>query len=121
MTERLTSAASAPAVDLPQSRYLATAIPGPRSLALHRERQAQVSGGFGVVLPVFVEQADGGILQDVDGNRLIDFASGIAVTSIGASHPARPRAGFRPAGEVHPHLLHGHRVPVLHPGGPVAQ
>lgn len=72
---------------LPQSRHLATAIPGLRSEALHAERQAQVTDGFGIALPVFVERADGGILADVDGNRLIDFASGIAVTSIGASHP----------------------------------
>ncbi|GLB65854.1 aminotransferase class III-fold pyridoxal phosphate-dependent enzyme [Arthrobacter mangrovi] len=72
---------------LPQSRHLATAIPGPRSEALHAERRAQVTDGFGIALPVFVERADGGILADVDGNRLIDFASGIAVTSIGASHP----------------------------------
>ena len=71
---------------LPQSRHLATVIPGPRSKALHAERQAHVTNGFGIALPVFVERADGGILADVDGNRLIDFASGIAVTSIGASH-----------------------------------
>ncbi|MCW2134342.1 aminotransferase class III-fold pyridoxal phosphate-dependent enzyme [Arthrobacter sp. VKM Ac-2550] len=72
---------------LPQSRHLATAIPGPRSQALHAERQAHVTDGFGIALPVFIDRADGGILQDVDGNRLIDFASGIAVTSIGASNP----------------------------------
>jgi 4-aminobutyrate aminotransferase / (S)-3-amino-2-methylpropionate transaminase / 5-aminovalerate transaminase len=71
---------------LPQSRHLATAIPGPRSAALHAERLAQVTDGFGVALPVFIDRADGGILQDVDGNRIIDFASGIAVTSIGASN-----------------------------------
>ncbi|MEV7647306.1 aminotransferase class III-fold pyridoxal phosphate-dependent enzyme [Arthrobacter sp. NPDC089319] len=81
------STAGAPPAALPQTRHLATAIPGPRSRALHQERQANVSDGFGIVLPVFIERADGGILQDVDGNRLIDFASGIAVTSIGASHP----------------------------------
>ena len=33
-------------------------------------------------------QAAGGILVDVDGNQLVDLASGIAVTSVGASHPA---------------------------------
>lgn len=72
---------------LPQSRHLATAIPGPRSQQLHAERQAQVTEGFGTALPVFVDRADGGIMEDVDGNRLIDFASGIAVTSLGASNP----------------------------------
>ncbi|WP_246262849.1 aminotransferase class III-fold pyridoxal phosphate-dependent enzyme [Arthrobacter mobilis] len=71
---------------LPQTRHLATAIPGPRSQALHAERRAHVTDGFGVALPVFIDRAGGGILQDVDGNRIIDFASGIAVTSIGASH-----------------------------------
>ncbi|MFD1214575.1 aminotransferase class III-fold pyridoxal phosphate-dependent enzyme [Arthrobacter sp. GCM10027362] len=79
------SADPAPA-PLPQIRHLATAIPGPRSQALHAERLAHVTDGFGVALPVFIDRADGGILQDVDGNRIIDFASGIAVTSIGASH-----------------------------------
>ncbi len=72
---------------LPQSRHLATTVPGPRSQQLHAERLAQVSDGFGLVFPVFVDRADGGIIQDVDGNRLIDFASGIAVTSVGAANP----------------------------------
>lgn len=71
---------------LPQTRHLATAVPGPRSRDLHAERRQQVSSGFGTVLPVFIERAEGGILQDVDGNRFIDFASGIAVTSVGASN-----------------------------------
>lgn len=50
-------------------------------------RSAAVSAGVGTVLPVFVARADGGILQDVDGNRLIDLAAGIAVTSVGGSNP----------------------------------
>lgn len=72
---------------LPQSRLLNTAIPGPRSVALHAERMKHVTSGFGVALPVFIDRAEGAILQDVDGNRIIDFASGIAVTSVGASNP----------------------------------
>lgn len=71
---------------LPQTRHLATAVPGPRSQQLHAERRAQVSDGFGVALPVFVARADGGILEDVDGNRFVDLASGIAVTSVGAAN-----------------------------------
>lgn len=71
---------------LPQSRHLATAIPGPRSLALHAQREQQISSGFGVTLPIFVDRADGGVIADVDGNRLIDFGSGIAVTSVGAAN-----------------------------------
>lgn len=36
------------------------------------------------MLPVFIDRAEGGILADVDNNRIIDSASGIAVTSVGA-------------------------------------
>jgi 4-aminobutyrate aminotransferase/(S)-3-amino-2-methylpropionate transaminase len=36
---------------LPQSRHLATAIPGPRSQVLHAERQAHVTDGFGISPP----------------------------------------------------------------------
>ncbi len=70
-----------------QRRLVQTPIPGPRSAKLHAERESAVVRGFGTVLPVFVDHAGGGIIVDVDGNQLIDFASGIAVTSVGASHP----------------------------------
>ena len=39
------------------------------------------------MLPVYVVRAGGGILVDVDGNQLIDFGSGIAVTGVGNSAP----------------------------------
>jgi 4-aminobutyrate aminotransferase/(S)-3-amino-2-methylpropionate transaminase len=73
---------------LEQKRVVRTAIPGPRSVELHAERQQQVPNGFGITLPVFVERADRGIILDADGNQIIDLASGIAVTSVGASAPA---------------------------------
>ena len=73
---------------LDQSRHLATEIPGPASLELNKRRTAAVSHGVGVTLPVFVARAGGGIVEDVDGNRLIDLGSGIAVTTIGNSSPA---------------------------------
>jgi 4-aminobutyrate aminotransferase / (S)-3-amino-2-methylpropionate transaminase / 5-aminovalerate transaminase len=73
---------------LPQERRLVTAIPGPKSQALQARRTAAVAQGVGSVLPVFTARAGGGIIEDVDGNRLIDFGSGIAVTSVGASAEA---------------------------------
>ncbi|WP_291046365.1 4-aminobutyrate--2-oxoglutarate transaminase [Herbiconiux sp.] len=72
---------------LPQSRLLRTELPGPVSQRLHAERREHVSSGFGIALPVFVERADGAVLEDVDGNRILDLASGIAVTSVGAANP----------------------------------
>lgn len=38
-------------------------------------------------MPVFAARAAGGIVEDVDGNRLIDLGSGIAVTTVGSSAP----------------------------------
>src|SRR5690606_17129176 len=73
---------------LPQERRVVTAIPGPQSQELQARRTAAVAQGVGSVLPVFTARASGGIIEDVDGNRLIDFGSGIAVTSVGASAEA---------------------------------
>ncbi|OBG25530.1 4-aminobutyrate--2-oxoglutarate transaminase [Mycobacterium sp. E3198] len=72
---------------LEQSRQLVTEIPGPASLELNKRRAAAVSGGVNVSVPVYVARAGGGIVEDVDGNRLIDLGSGIAVTTIGNSSP----------------------------------
>jgi 4-aminobutyrate aminotransferase/(S)-3-amino-2-methylpropionate transaminase len=73
---------------LPQERRLVTEIPGPKSRALHERRVAAVASGVGSVLPVYVAAAGGGVVVDVDGNSLIDLASGIAVTSVGNAAPA---------------------------------
>jgi len=70
-----------------QKRIVKTAIPGPESLAREEVRRENVTNGLGLTLPIFVERMGGGIIVDVDDNHLIDFASGIAVTSVGASHP----------------------------------
>jgi 4-aminobutyrate aminotransferase / (S)-3-amino-2-methylpropionate transaminase / 5-aminovalerate transaminase len=70
---------------LPQQRKLVTEIPGPQSRELLERRQRSVARGLSHVLPVFVAAAGGGVVVDVDGNSLIDFGSGIAVTTVGNS------------------------------------
>ncbi|OBG87964.1 4-aminobutyrate transaminase [Mycobacterium sp. E802] len=71
-----------------QERRLVTAIPGPISQQIQARKTAAVAGGVGTTLPVYVVAAGGGILVDADGNQLIDFGSGIAVTTVGNSAPA---------------------------------
>lgn len=73
---------------LPQERRLLTAIPGPRSLELQTRKAASVAKGIGTIMPVYAAAAGGGVVVDVDGNSLIDFGSGIAVTTVGNSAPA---------------------------------
>jgi 4-aminobutyrate aminotransferase/(S)-3-amino-2-methylpropionate transaminase len=72
---------------LPQQRSIVTAVPGPNSEALMARRATALPSGVGTTLPVFAVRASGGIVEDVDGNRFIDFAAGIAVTTVGSAAP----------------------------------
>ena len=73
--------------ELEQRRILKTEIPGPRSVELMARKTGAVARGVGTTMPVFAVEAGGGVVVDVDGNSLIDFGSGIAVTTIGNSAP----------------------------------
>src|ERR1700712_3345461 len=73
--------------EIEQKRFLTTAIPGPRSIELQQRKLSAVSAGVSTGLPVYIERAGGGILVDIDGNQLIDFGSGIAVTTVGNAAP----------------------------------
>src|SRR5271154_3508298 len=65
-----------------------TAIPGPASKELMRRRQAAVPAGIFSAAPVFLARAEGALVEDVDGNRLIDFAGGIGCLNTGHRAPA---------------------------------
>ncbi|HYF38059.1 MAG TPA: 4-aminobutyrate--2-oxoglutarate transaminase [Gemmatimonadales bacterium] len=65
---------------------LRTEIPGPRSRALLERRAHAVPRGVPAVTPVAVAHAEGALITDVDGNRLIDFAGGIGVVNTGHRH-----------------------------------
>ncbi|HSE07579.1 MAG TPA: 4-aminobutyrate--2-oxoglutarate transaminase [Nocardioidaceae bacterium] len=72
---------------LPQERRIVSDLPGPRSRELHERKSRAVPRGVGTVLPVYAVAAGGGVVVDADGNSLIDFGSGIAVTTVGNSAP----------------------------------
>ncbi|MEO8294046.1 MAG: 4-aminobutyrate--2-oxoglutarate transaminase [Gemmatimonadota bacterium] len=67
--------------------HLKTSIPGPASQALMARRRKAVSAGVPATTPIAVAQADGAIITDVDGNRLIDFGGGIGTLNVGHRHP----------------------------------
>jgi 4-aminobutyrate aminotransferase/(S)-3-amino-2-methylpropionate transaminase len=85
--------------ELPQRRNLVTEIPGPASRALMARRDSAVARGVPTALGVFVTAAGGGVVVDADGNSLIDFGSGIAVTSVGNAAPAVTSAVSRQAAQ----------------------
>ena len=67
---------------------LRTEVPGPRSRELMAARQAALPNSISHATPVFVARAHGTVLEDVDGNRLLDFAGGIGVLNVGHTHAA---------------------------------
>jgi 4-aminobutyrate aminotransferase/(S)-3-amino-2-methylpropionate transaminase len=67
-------------------------IPGEKSQALMARRQEFVARGVSATMSVFAAKADGAIIEDVDGNRFIDFAGGIATMNIGHARPEVTRA-----------------------------
>lgn len=64
---------------------MTTPFPGPLSGGLSQRKVKAVPDGIGTTFPFYAHSAGGGIVVDVDGNSLIDFGSGIAVTTVGNS------------------------------------
>src|SRR5712692_9047348 len=62
-------------------------LPGPRARAIIRRTSKVISPSIARDVPLVVESAHGSVVTDVDGNRFIDFSSGIAVLSTGSTHP----------------------------------
>ncbi len=81
--------------------------PGPRSRELQAERERYVPRGMASTMPVFAAEGSGASLTDVDGNRYIDFATGISVLNVGHGH-ARVLAAIREQA-----------ARLVHSGGPV--
>ena len=70
---------------------LRTPVPGPKAQeVIASDRQALMTSTK--TSPIVAESGSGVWITDVDGNRLLDFASGVAVTAVGYSHPEVVRA-----------------------------
>ena len=71
-------------LDLP---HILTALPGPRAKALVERDRNVLSPSYTRDYPLVVSRGEGAIVEDVDGNRFLDFNAGIAVVSTGHCHP----------------------------------
>ena len=99
----------------PHRRQVRTAIPGPRSEALiddlarfecpaitaRRQRQQEESGV--AQDPIVWRSGQGAYIEDVDGNRYLDFTAAFAVSGYGHSHPELVQALSEQAAQ----LMHG--------------
>jgi 4-aminobutyrate aminotransferase len=70
--------------DLP---HLITPLPGPKAAALIERDRAVMSPSYTRSYPLVIESGSGAVVQDVDGNRFLDFNAGIAVVAAGHAHP----------------------------------
>jgi 4-aminobutyrate aminotransferase/(S)-3-amino-2-methylpropionate transaminase len=66
---------------------LVTTIPGPKSKEWMARRESAVPRGISGTVPVFAARAEGAIIEDIDGNRLLDFAGGIGCLNAGHRAP----------------------------------
>jgi len=82
---------------------MVTASPGPASQMWNARMERHTAGSVTQMVklhPVAYESGHGVTLTDVDGNRYLDFSSGIVITNIGHAHPRVAEAIGRAAAEL---------------------
>jgi 4-aminobutyrate aminotransferase len=67
--------------------HIVTELPGPKARAFIERDESVASPSLTRAYPLVAESGAGCVVTDVDGNRFLDFAAGIAVCSTGHSHP----------------------------------
>ena len=90
MTEQLFQAPDSSQLELTAGSpapVLRTDLPGPLAAEVIARDEAVTSPSLTRVYPLVVQRARGLVLEDVDGNRFLDFNAGIAVAAAGHGHP----------------------------------
>ena len=67
--------------------HIFTQLPGPKAAKLIELDERYTSPSYTRVYPLAVAKGEGAVIEDVDGNRFLDFNAGIAVCSTGHCHP----------------------------------
>ncbi len=67
-------------------------LPGPKAKAIIERDREVISPSYPRSYPFVMDHGKGTEVWDVDGNRYLDFAAGIAVAATGHSHPEVVRA-----------------------------
>src|SRR6266700_2457104 len=74
----------------PRSRLLPDLhgpVPGPRARAVIERDERVTSPSYTRCYPLVAARGEGAMVEDVDGNRFLDFNAGIAVVATGHCHP----------------------------------
>lgn len=84
-------------MDVPR---IITELPGPKSRQYLELSRRYESRSLSEQVPVVWERAEGAVVEDVDGNRFIDFTSGVLVMNVGHCHPDHVAAIREQAGKL---------------------
>ena len=83
-----------------QAPRIVTPLPGPRAAELIALDEQFTSPSYTRVYPLAVARGAGAVIEDVDGNRFLDFTAGIAVCATGHCHPRVVAALQKQAGQL---------------------
>jgi len=64
-----------------------TPLPGPKAKAWLDKREKVMPAAIKQFYPVVIERGEGAMIEDADGNRLLDWVAGVGVMNIGYSNP----------------------------------
>lgn len=71
--------------DLP--KIITETLPGPKAQEVIARRKAATPSAIGCMYPVVIERGEGAMIEDVDGNKFLDWIGGVGVLNIGFSQP----------------------------------
>ena len=71
--------------DLP--KIITETLPGPKAKEIIKRRENAVPEAIKCVYPVVIDHAEGAMIEDVDGNKFLDWIGGVGVLNVGFSHP----------------------------------
>ena len=71
--------------DLP--KIITETVPGPKAQALIDRRKAATPSAIGCAYPVAIARGEGAMIEDLDGNKFLDWIGGVGVLNIGYSQP----------------------------------
>src|SRR5688500_11276038 len=83
----MTQTATSPDIAVRSYPRITTSLPGPKAKAIVDRDRAHTSHAYLKEYPLVIARGEGVMVEDVDGNRFLDFMSGIAVSSTGYGHP----------------------------------
>ncbi|MCI7300642.1 MAG: aminotransferase class III-fold pyridoxal phosphate-dependent enzyme, partial [Clostridiales Family XIII bacterium] len=66
---------------------IVTPLPGPKAKEIIARREAAIPGAIKCGYPLVIKRGEGAMIEDVDGNLILDWVGGVGVLNIGYSNP----------------------------------